>query len=268
MFRGIATAGEMAIGFPATNLYKVMHGILYQFDPKDAIALNNIFYNATSKETATMNGYIKSGNDAKATAYLNSIMGERVGAISSEEQKELISLMKDGQSVLPSSVPDTYSKDDGEDVTITWTQKQQIKSYYAKANALVSKMIQTAMYKSLSNELKASAIKAVYSSYKEAGMSKAISGLAAKSKKAILAKAGFDMASIIPAVYYINALQATKSQTRKELALAYVNKLSLSKQDKLVVLILAGFNVSSSSTLNSYLRSKGLSKAEVESFLK
>jgi hypothetical protein len=254
-------------GIPFKNIYNIAYSILSLTDQDKAYKLKSTFYSVSSTASSSLQKAIESGDDAKASVYMNSIVGNRVGAISASEQKEILALMKDGQSVLPSDVPTTYTNDKGEEVTISWTDKQSIKAYYAKANALVTKMISSSSYQSLSNESKASAIRYVYSSYREAGLAKVASNYTITKKASYLAKAGLDMSSITSALYAIKSLEATKTQTKKELSLAYINKLSMSKAEKLIVLLLAGYSVDNTSIVKNYLTSKGMSSKEISSFL-
>ena len=75
------------------------------------------------------------------------------------------------------------------------------------------------------------------------------------------------MSSITSALYAIKSLEATKTQTKKELSLAYINKLSMSKAEKLIVLLLAGYSIDNTSIVKNYLTSKGMSSKEISSFL-
>jgi hypothetical protein len=168
---------------------------------------------------------------------------------------------------LPSEVPTTYKDSNGNDVTISWTDKQEIKKYYAKANALATKMISTSSYRALSSSGKASAIKAVYKAYKEAAIAKTIPSYAITSKASYLAKAGLDMAFLLSAVQAIKEIEVAGSESKKTKAVAYVNKLSLTKAEKLIVLMLSGYSVSDTSTVKTYLKSKGMKDKEVKAFI-
>jgi hypothetical protein len=259
--------GSQISGLPLKNIYNLAYGILNVTDKSKAIEMKSAFYDVASTASAKMNKAIASGDDKTATAYMNSLMSDRVGTISADEQKEILALLKDGENVLPSGVPDTYKDSNGSEVTISWTDKQSIKRYYAKANEQVSKMIQSSSYSSLTNAQKAYAIRMVYSAYREAGLAKAIPSYAISSKASYLAKAGLNMAFIESAVAYIKGLEATKDKTKKELALAYVNKLSMSKAERLIVLYLCGYAPSDTSSIKSYLSGKGLSSKEINAFL-
>ena len=205
---------------------------------------------------------------ASAKASLEVAYKNSVGEISAQLSDELMRLAKAGQTIFPSAIPSKFVNSDGDEVTITWTQQQNAKKFYSRANSAVAKVITTKEYKALSDAEKESVIRSIYTAYRSASLAKAIGDKydSSLTRMAMYAKTGdAKFGSIVMAVRAINKLEATKTKTRKELAVSYVNKLGLSRGEKLIALRMAGFGVDNSSLISA-LRSKGLSKKEAEAF--
>ena len=257
---------SLVSGVPFKTMYDQINGLLGWANPEAALAMKNVFYQVSSTSTAKYNSAIESNDKRSAESYLNYIFEERIGEVGSSTKEELINLSMAGESVLPSAIPTSYTVD-GESVTISWTNQQEAKKYYSRANGQVAKAIASSEYKKLNTAQKAQVIRSIYTAYKNASLSKALgSEYKSVNLQSMLAKVNDPkIGAMTTALVYIRNLEATKTKTKKELAVAYVNRLALTKGEKLIVLKMAGYSVDSKS-LVSALRAKGLTKKEAEAF--
>ncbi len=140
-----------------------------------------------------------------------------------------------------------------------------MKRYYQKANARLDRMMRSSSYRQLDDGSKAKAIKKLYSAYRDASLSKVVTKDTPTSLATALAYADYkDLGKLLTASIYISSLEATKTATRKERALAYVNSLEgLTKAQRMVILRMAGYTVDSS-YVKAVLKEAGLSNGMIE----
>ena len=228
------TAASSLAGIPLKNIYDYTVGAFSSFDPKLAVDTKNLLYASEKASTSYKSNF-------------DMALYERVGDVSDDVKVELRTLSDSGFDIKPSGVATTYKNDKGDDVTISWSSKQEMRKYYQKANAKLAKTVKTDYYRSLSDEEKAQAIKKLYSSYREASLAKVVTKKAPTNAAAALAYANYkDLGTLLSAVAHISSLEATKTMSRKQRAVAYVNSLKgLSKAQKMAILQMAGYTVDS-----------------------
>ena len=168
----------------------------------------------------------------------------------------------------PGFVPSSYENENGEKVTVTWMQQQAIKAQYAKANLAVAKVIAMPFYKALNKSRRAKVLQSIYSAYRAGALYSALgSGYGSSNRLAILAKTGsVTVAGIIGAVSAIRSMEGNERTSRKEMAIAFVNKLPLTKNEKLLVLFLAGYGVDKNAVITA-VKQKGLTHKEAIEFV-
>lgn len=228
------TAASSLAGIPLKNIYDYTVGAFSSFDPKLAVDTKNLLYASEKASTSYKSNF-------------DMALYERVGDVSDDVKVELRTLSDSGYDIKPSGVATTYKNDKGDDVTISWTSKQEMRKYYQKANAKLAKTVKTDYYRSLSDEEKAQAIKKLYSSYREASLAKVVTKKTPTNAASALAYANYkDLGTLLSAVAHINSLEETKTMSRKQRAIAYVNSLKgLSKAQRMAILQMAGYTVDS-----------------------
>jgi hypothetical protein len=126
-------------------------------------------------------------------------------------------------------------------------------------------------FQSATQEEQAALIKRIYDSYYAYAKAMAI-GQADTKIAALLAGTGGNIAvgRFIAMLAKIAQIKATKAKSRKELVLDYLKGKGLSAMDKTLILCLAGYGLSEQAkkSLNSYLSAKGMSKSDIDKFLK
>lgn len=240
------TAASSLAGIPLKNIYDYTVGAFSSFDPKLAVDTKNLLYASEKASTSYKSNF-------------DMALYERVGDVSGDVKVELRTLSDSGYDIKPSGVATTYKNDKGDDVTISWSSKQEMRKYYQKANAKLAKTVKTDYYRSLSDEEKAQAIKKLYSSYREASLAKVVTKKAPTNAASALAYANYkDLGTLLSAVAHISSLEATKTMSRKQRAIAYVNSLKgLSKAQRMAILQMAGYTVDSK-YLGQLLRESGM----------
>lgn len=246
------TAASSLAGIPLKNIYDYTVGAFSSFDPKLAVGTKNLLYASEKASTSYKSNF-------------DMALYERVGDVSDDVKVELRTLSDSGYDIKPSGVATTYKNDKGDDVTISWSSKQNMRKYYQKANAKLAKTVKTDYYRSLSDEEKAQAIKKLYSSYREASLAKVVTKKAPTNAASALAYANYkDLGTLLSAVAHISSLEATKTMSRKQRAIAYVNSLKgLSKAQRMAVLQMAGYTVDSK-YLGQLLRESGMDNKTIK----
>lgn len=234
-------------GIPLKNIYDYTIGFASSFDPKVAIESKNLLYQSEKSQTSYSSNF-------------STALYERVGDVSDDCKTEIKTLYGAGYDSKPPSVYETYEDAKGNEVTISWSDKQTMRRYYQKANAKLAKMIKSDSYKQLDDSSKAKAIKKLYSAYRDASLAKVVTKKAPTSVATALAYANYsDLGTLLSAVAYISELEATKTATKKERAVSYVNSLKgLTKAQRMTILKMAGYTVDSS-YVQTVLRQAGLS---------
>lgn len=246
------TAASSLAGIPLKNIYDYTVGAFSSFDPRLAVDTKNLLYASEKASTSYKSNF-------------DMALYERVGDVSDDVKVELRTLSDSGYDIKPSGVATTYKNDKGDDITISWSSKQEMRKYYQRANAKLAKTVKTDYYRSLSDEEKAQAIKKLYSSYREASLAKVVTKKAPTNAASALAYANYkDLGTLLSAVAHISSLEATKTMSRKQRAIAYVNSLKgLSKAQKMAILQMAGYTVDSK-YLGQLLRESGMDNKAIK----
>lgn len=243
----MAKAVTSFFGVPLKNVYDYTIGFASGFDPMIAIESKNLLYQSEKSQ-------------ASYSSNFNTALYERVGDVSDDCKTEIKTLYGAGYDSKPSSVYETYEDSKGNEITISWSDKQTMKKYYQRANAKLAKMIKSDSYRQLEDSSKTKAIKRLYSAYRDASLAKVVTKETPTNVATALAYANYsELGTLLSAVAYISELEATKTATKKERAVSYVNSLKgLTKAQRMTILKMAGYTVDSS-YVQTILRQAGLS---------
>lgn len=268
LFREMVQALSIATGLPIKNIYSIVYGAIKLASPIMAEEMNGVFY-MNYQNNAKIVKAIESGDEALAIHRISELATANCGEINESVKREYLVLMQAGESPMPSAIPTSYTNEEGESITISWTQQQTAKKFYSRANSQISKLLSDRTYRSLKESVRASIVRAIYTAYRQAALAKALGGAydAKLTKQALLAKTGdARTGAILSAVAYIRAMEATGDKTKKELAIAYVNKLNMTKGERLIVLKMAGYGVDETQ-LRQALQQKGMTYSEATTFI-
>ena len=262
------------MGIPLKNLYNDVVAITKWFDPETAIKMNNLLY-ATSDTTNVkmFSESVKKGDDRTAMAYLDMVLNNKVGNVSKTAQEEFYNLYKTGSMTLPKTSMESYTNEKGEVVTLNDLQKKTFKNTYSKANNIIDDLLRSYSYKALNVSEKSKSITYIYNAYYEYAKSLTISGYIPSTKFGMVVtqtKGNIDSSTTATALSHIQNIEDTKTKTRKELVIKYVNSLKCEKALKYLILKLAGFGLDekAKNTLKGYLVRKGMTGKEAKEFLK
>ena len=254
MLISISKLGGSLSGIPITNLYNLGMGLYKNVSSTGYKTEALVKGYSSSYSTNLFNEAVSSGNTKAANGYLDFLLGVyKGGAVSTEAENEITRLSKDGYSVLPYSVMTTYENENGETVSLTSVQSSNFTKYYFEASKQMEKMIKTTEYQKLNDEYKAKAIKKLYSSYYSYAKIKAVN-LTDSSKLGNLivnTSNGASMGKLSAIMTQCNALNT------KDEIMAYLNKTTLTYNEKLMVCQLLGYSLTSTNELrvNNYIKS-------------
>lgn len=267
----VYAAGQI-FGLPARNVYNVAYGLTKRVSPSAAYKIDTAFYN--KNYTSDLNKAIARGDDDMIATIVELMTDERVGDIGdSAVSKELNSLVTKGFDVIPRSVGKkiTYN---GEEINLTNNQRKRFKEVYSVANKAVASLVKLNQYDSASEEVKAKAIKYIYSVYYNLALQDLL-GVDLETKTVLFAEAIYveKLAIIVATANSLTADLDNKgkaiSGTRKRKIQSYVNSLRLSAAQKYMIMGYLGFrNLKGETQVKAYINRLNLTKSEKTKLLK
>lgn len=246
----LTSAIAQMAGLPVKNLYGfIVNGIVARFDPEVVVDAKNLLYGAEASSTKYSDNYDMS-------------LYERVGETSAEVKGEIKTLYDAGYQVNPTGVYESYTDKQGNEKTVSWSDRQTMKRYYQKANARLASTMKTNSYKQLGDKERSYVINKLYKAYKQAALAKTVTKETPSDIVTALAYANYgNIGQLLSYVAQIRSLEATSTSTKKQRAVSYVNSLGLSKSERMLILRLAGYTVDDKYVIST-LRSAGYSTKE------
>lgn len=270
--RKLSFAISGVLGLPTKNIYDIVYGVVGWFSPETAYKCKNLFYqDSAGNATEAFKKTIEKGNTKQAVTILQtSFINNKTGVAPTQNVlEEITRLYSLGyENIQPKNVSDTMEIN-GETYQLKAKQKDTFKASYVKANNIMQNIMRTANYKKLTDEQKASLIKRVYTTYYDYSKSKILSTYTPSNKLSILADSSIDMAKVMTILTAVSSIKGTKTKSRKELVQAYIEKQTLTSNDKYLIYALAGYSIEEENEkkLKSYLRIKGLSPIQINTLL-
>ncbi len=259
-------------GIPVRNIYNLVYGLINRFDSETAYKMNSLFY-GTSSYTQDLKSATKKG-DADLQRTIIGLMLEDDGMTSTSKavNEKIRTLYSNGYTVLPRSVRDTVSYN-GSTYEMSGRQQQQFRAVYGKANAEVEKLIKSASFNHLSEEIQAKTIKWIFDYHYENGVYQVL-GLVPDTKKQLFAETmdSSKFAMAIAACSFVEGEQDRKGNTKpgskKAAVMRLLNSLSLTRNEKVMILAYLGYSVDEYAVIiKSYISRLGLTKAQQKVFL-
>ena len=263
--------GDM-LGIPMETIYAYLYGAVKTFNPEMAWEMRSVLYNTSaSSATSTMKKYAEKGDVDKTAQMINIVVGKyKTGTISDTVSNELAELYIGGFNALPKGAMESYTNAKGEEVKLTKAQITQFKEIYGESDKIIKELLNITEYRSMTQEERASIIKKIYDVYYDYAKT-SITGENGSKLSNLLAytNGNFNIASYAMYLAKIRTITDSKTKTRKELVVEYINKLKLTRQEKLLIMHLAGYglNDQNKNVLSMYLRGKGMAIANVNTFL-
>lgn len=252
--RSVYTAGELT-GIPVRNIMNTVTGMMRRFTPEAGYAVDSFFY-ATDYRT-DLSEYMNHGNTDMAEYLLKLYTKDNTGTMSKEARDVLLNLYTQGYDVLPKAVGNTlsytYTDANGETKTesykLTANQKKQFKYLYSKANPVIESMLNDRVFKKLSEEDQAKAIKSVNTAYFM--MAKDEVTKTKTTNNTLLTFFRKDIGKFATVLAGLNEIGTDKdkkgnaiSGTKKKNVYKYLTTSGLSKQEAVYVMAVKGYTLS------------------------
>ncbi len=271
--RSFAYALGQLTGIPTRNAYNLVYGLIKRFDPAKAYEMNSIFY-SNALYTRDLKSAVEKGDDNKATTIIGLMLkDDGMTSTSPIVNEKLRTLYEAGFSVLPRTVKDTIAYD-GEVIELSRSSQKAFKEIYGAANNEVESLVKSKAFTGLSDEVQAKAIKWIYDYYYEKAVTETI-GAEANSKRQLfgetMAPSKFAMA--FAACSAVESKVDRKGNTiagsKRAAITKLLNKLSLTKAEKAIILAYLGYSVEDYETLiKSFISRIGLTRTQQKAFLK
>lgn len=233
-------------GIPTRNLYNVAYGLTKRISPSSAYKIDNVFYN--KNYVADLKEAIANDDEQMIATIMSLLLNERIGDdVSDKARNKLHELYAGGYTVLPKSVGDSITYN-GETITLTNAKQESIKNIYSKANSIVEKVIANANFSLLSDKAQAKAIKQVYDAYYTKAINEVLgleddNTLLQQSKYLDMSKLSIINAGISEITSDKDKSGKTITGSKKANIIKFLNKQTISLEEKLLVLALQGYTV-------------------------
>ena len=244
--RNLAYSVGQLFGIPVRNVYNVFFGLTKRFNPEAAYVIDNAFY-----EKNYQNELYKAieEDDAEMTSFIMSLLlGERMNENVDEAVfNELLILSKNGQKVIPRSVPSKITIDEVE-YPLSAAEQAAIKDIYATSERSLKALFAKSKYNTLSDEQKAAAIDFIYDTYYDKALEGAL-GIDRGNNSLIIADVvGVDNLALL----YVTTKGLTSdidrrgnviSGSKRKKVVAAINSLGVSTEKKLLLICAKGYSL-------------------------
>ncbi len=261
--RNLAYSVGQLFGIPVRNVYNVFFGLTKRFNPEAAYVIDNAFY-----EKNYQNELYKAieEDDAEMTSFIMSLLlGERMNENVDEAVfSELLILSKNGQKVIPRSVPSKITIDEVE-YPLSAAEQAAIKDIYATSERSLKALFAKSKYNTLSDEQKAEAIDFIYDTYYDKALEGAL-GIDRGNNSLIIADVvGVDNLALL----YVTTKGLTSdidrrgnviSGSKRKKVVAAINSLGVSTEKKLLLICAKGYSLQDNDI-------RGLSAAKAKKYL-
>lgn len=244
--RNLAYSVGQIFGVPVRNVYNVFFGLTKRFNPEAAYVIDNAFY-----EKNYQNELYKAieEDDAEMTSFIMSLLlGERMNENVDEAVfNELLILSKNGQKVIPRSVPSSITIDEVE-YPLSAAEQAAIKDIYATSEKSLKALFAKSKYNTLSDEQKAAAIDFIYDTYYDKALEGAL-GIDRGNNSLIIADVvGVDNLALL----YVTTKGLTSdidrrgnviSGSKRKKVVEAINSLGVSTEKKLLLICAKGYSL-------------------------
>lgn len=244
--RNLAYSVGQMFGIPVRNVYNVFFGLTKRFNPEAAYMIDSALY-----EKNYQNELYKAieQDDAEMTSFIMSLLlGERMNENVDEAVfNELLILSKNGQKVIPRSVPSSITIDEVE-YPLSAAEQAAIKDIHATSEKSLKALFAKSKYNTLSDEQKAAAIDFIYDTYYDKALEGAL-GIDRGNNSLIIADVvGVDNLALL----YVTTKGLTSdidrrgnviSGSKRKKVVAAINSLGVSTEKKLLLICAKGYSL-------------------------
>lgn len=260
----IANMSGKLLGIPTRNIMNQAIGLTKLFNKEAGYKLDSFWngYDLTSK--ATINYKMKYGYSDQAYRYYKMYNDNQV-VLGARVNKELFRLYQDGYTEVIIKPVGSYIEYNGEQYEV---DDKIVESQYNNLKTTIAKFVNSAKYSRYSDEERAYILKKVITAY----YNKVVSLVVGKKINDLTTFLSSGYQNYYDTILYlddINAIKSTTSKTKKELVTEYINKLKISKAEKYLLYMLAGYKLSDDKkkTVKQFLILKGIKKDVIKELL-
>lgn len=233
-------------GIPTRNIYNAFYGLTKRFAPRAAYRIDDLFYEKNYR--TDLYRALEDGDGDTASFMLGLLLDEQIeGGVSENTRTDMLTLLKDGYSVLPRSVPTEYSYE-GETFELDEEQQAAISAYYTTLPSTLDALLARSEYRRLTAEQRAMAYDRVYDVYRELGISHATGANVAGNKALIASAIGVEtlvlsqvVTSGIRSDVGLDGKAVAGSKRKK--TVAAINTLNVSVEQKLLLICSKGYSL-------------------------
>lgn len=268
--RKIILGTSQMFGIPTKNFEGYVMGIIDKFSPATAYKYYNLFYNQTYNKD--LKKAVENKDDKMAKVILESMIKDKGINANTVISNELFRLYKKGYNNLPKAVNNKITFESKE-YLLSGYQFNMFKNIYNNSTAVITSLINSQQYKQLDDEEKSKAINSVYDIY----YSKALkSVLNLDDGKSLVSKVMPIKDFSLVYGYYTGAETDKTANgvaingSKKEKVLDYINKTSLTQNQKLFLMLYFGYTVDDSKKriVKNYIKSLSMRLSEKEALIK
>jgi hypothetical protein len=244
--RNLAYSVGQMFGIPVRNVYNVFFGLTKRFNPEAAYMIDSALY-----EKNYQNELYKAieQDDAEMTSFIMSLLlGERMNENVDEAVfNELLILSKNGQKVIPGSVPSSITIDEVE-YPLSAAEQAAIKDIYETSESSLKAMFEKSKYNTLSYEQKAEAIDFIYDTYYDKAL-EGVLGIDRGNNSLVIADVvGADNLALL----YVTTKGLTSdsdrrgniiSGSKRKKVVEAINSLGVSTEKKLLLICAKGYSL-------------------------
>lgn len=244
--RNLAYSVGQLIGVPVRNVYNVLYGLTKRFNPEAAYVIDSALY-----EKNYQNELYKAieDDDAEMTSFIMSLLlGERLNDNVDEAVfEELLILSKNGQKVIPRSIPSSITIE-GVEYPISAAEQTAIKNIYTTSEKSLKTLFAKSKYNSLSDEQKAEAIDYIYDTYYDKSLEDTL-GIDRNNSSLIISDVvGIDNLALL----YVSTKGLTSdtdnrgniiSGSKRKKVVEAINSLGISTEKKLLLICAKGYSL-------------------------
>lgn len=245
MRKVLYAAGQLT-GVPVRNIYNVSTGMINRVSPKTGTVVDGWFYQKNYR-TALQRALDEDDHET-AAFMLSLLLDEQIeGGVSENTRTEMLTLLKDGYSVLPRSVPTEFSYE-GETFELDEEQQAAISAYYATLPSTLDALLARNEYQRLTAEQRAMAYDRVYDVYRELGISYATGANIAGNGALVASAIGVETYALSQVVTSgirsdvgVNGKAVAGSKRKK--TVAAINTLNVPVEQKLLLICARGYSL-------------------------
>jgi hypothetical protein len=244
--RNLAYSVGQMFGIPVRNVYNVFFGLTKRFNPETAYMIDSALY-----EKNYQNELYKAieQDDAEMTSFIMSLLlGERMNENVDEAVfNELLVLSKNGQKVIPRSVPSSITINDVE-YPLSVTEQAAVKDIYATSEKSLKALFAKSKYNTLSNEQKAAAIDFIYNTYYDKALEVTLGIDRGNNSLTIADMVGVDNMALL----YVTTKGLTSdidrhgnviNGSKRKKIIEQINTLNATREEKILMIYAKGYTV-------------------------